>query len=233
MISRRDFIKTMSLLSGAVLTPVRWLGKWAGVQPAQEEEPPEAGELYAGFVLLPEGAKVPEFVQPEKYGMPNLCGVGKGDADIDLEAEFITFESPEVLVAETNLPIYALNDFPDGLQPSGASVIKRKSGELYNGTVTYAAYDKALAIWHTALSIEARVDFPNPFPIWSSSSKEEGVLAVDLVKVDFLPGGGGIMITTPNGFTLHWIMNEIYYFLSLDHFPDFDAKTLVSKLSRI
>ena len=61
MFTRRDFIKTMSLLSGAVLAPVRWLGRWTGVQPAQAEEPPEMGELYAGFVLLPEGAPMKVF----------------------------------------------------------------------------------------------------------------------------------------------------------------------------
>jgi len=45
MFTRRDFIKTMSLLSGAVLAPVRWLGRWAGVQPVLAEEPPVEGEL--------------------------------------------------------------------------------------------------------------------------------------------------------------------------------------------
>ena len=188
MITRRDFIKTMSLLSGAVLAPVRWLGKWAGVQPAQMEELSEEGELYAGFVLLPEGAKVPDFVQDEKLGMPNMCGVGKENGSEVVQAVYSHLDSANELVIQTRLPIYTLELLPEGLQPSGASILSHKTGELYCGTVIFEAYNDTFEDWHTALSIEARVDFPHPVPLWTSQPVEEGGFPIFLEKVDYLPG---------------------------------------------
>jgi hypothetical protein len=57
----------------------RWVSQLPlGVQPALAEEPPVEGELFAGFVLLPEGAPMPSFVKEPALGVPNMCGVGVG-----------------------------------------------------------------------------------------------------------------------------------------------------------
>lgn len=39
---------------------------------------PEVGELYAGFLLLPADAPLPEFVQMPLQDIPIVCGVGVG-----------------------------------------------------------------------------------------------------------------------------------------------------------
>lgn len=140
MFTRRDFIKTMSLLSGAVLAPVRWMGKWAGVEPAGKEERYEGGELYAGFVLLSDGDPVPDFVRSPKRKFPILCNVG---GNVEITGMIEEFNNIEEIISKLKFLVYKLGT---PMTPVGGYVLSHKSGEIFGveqGIHTHMGRDTA------------------------------------------------------------------------------------------
>ena len=231
MLTRRDFIKVLGAISAAVMNPFNKILRWGALEIAVAEEIP--GELYAGFVLLKEGEPIPEFVQDEKFGYPNVCGVSDGEHEGKATAKSEDFKSIADLPSEIDLQLYTLNNLLDGLKPSGASILSTGTGELYNVTSTFEAFDNSTGIWYTAVSIEAKVDFPRPIPLWLSPNLEDGVPPLILTKEEFFIGIPGIVISTPTGYLLHWINDGAYYILSLEHFPTLNAQSLISMLSPV
>jgi hypothetical protein len=228
MFTRRDFIKTMSLMSGAVLAPVQWLAKWAGMQPARAEETVE-GELYAGFVLLPEGAKVPEFVEYPKKGIPIVCGV-EGNATTGITK---SFDREDDLIKEVRLPMYRLNQLPPGLSSAGGYILSHKTEEIFSVLLSYKIYDMEIQRTKTAITLCAQPDVPRPFPLWSSEPVEPGGSSVILEKVTFLPIPG-IMVISQTGYIFYWIDNTILYTLIMDYHPTYEeAQWLVNSLEQV
>ena len=222
MITRRDFIKTMSLLSGAVLAPVRWLGKWAGVQPAQGEVP-EVGELYAGFVLLPEGAPMPAYVRCAPA--PMLCQVNDvRDPDaLALRGETLWFDNFSEWISKVSFTTYILNPIPVDIEFVQGHLIRfAQSGEEFAASIDYGPANGHEPL----LSISARPIFPRPYPIWPVVSpiqtegltdgvQDEMVMAY-AEKVDFTPTPG-LMLPTEQGHLLYWIKQDILYTLVVEY----------------
>jgi hypothetical protein len=229
MITRRDFIKTMSLLSGAVLTPVHWLGKWAGVQPAQAEEL-EVGELYAGFVLLPEGARVPEFVRQPRLGIPNFCGVGDSTGPL---ASTTSFKTDQDLANNVTFPIYTIKEQPMFLVQNDIYVTKHPTGEIYCTTICFSDSQTNNEIGKWKVYLWAYPDFPQPYPLWSSEPVESDNPFITLDKVAFLPQPG-IISPTADGYAVYWIERDVLYYVLLEPVPDFQyAQTILENLSQI
>lgn len=205
MLKRRDFIKVISMLGGIVLTPLGRLivGQYTSL--AQVDLPIE-GELYAGFVLLPEGAPVPAFVQPSKLGLPNLCSVGD-NAEITGVVE--TFTDVSEIISNLYFPVYTLKKSPD-IYPAGGYILKHKSGEVSGVALGFLAPNASDEEMRVKVALWAQPDFSNPLPLWSSEPMEFGGPAVVLEKVDFLPTTG-IVAITPYERVFHWIENKTYY----------------------
>lgn len=195
------------------------------------------GELYGGFVLLPEGAPIPDIVQGYKFGIPTMCGVSDGVEHqahhTQSDAVHVTLHSASDLAAQSEFPMYTLSKIPVGLRPSGVSLIMHGTGQLFGGTVTFEAYDQMAGTWYTAVSILAQYDFPQPFPLWSSNPVEEGGPAVKFEKVDFVPSGSGILIRNPVGFTLHWIKQGVFYTMCVEHLPKVEPQVLAPDLTLV
>lgn len=68
----------------------------------------DVGESFAGFFLLPEGAPVPNFVQPSKRGIPAVCGIGADSGGAIATAISETYDSVEELKKVIDFPIYIL-----------------------------------------------------------------------------------------------------------------------------
>ena len=219
MITRRDFIKTMSLLSGAVLAPVRWLGKWAGVQPAEAEEP-EVGELYEGFVLLPEGAPVPSIINYPEIMVPVTCGVGS-DTYIEQTAFTETYGSESEISGVTPFPIFFPSTHLDSLTLTSAMLMKDKSGEIYMASLGYGL-EKEVEI---LVNIVAYPHFPRPYPIWSRKTIEPDDPSITLEKFDLLPSPG-IMVLSRGGTIFNWIFDDVLYSLLVE--PLFTSDQAVS-----
>jgi hypothetical protein len=211
MWSRRKFIRALGILGGAMLSPLyRFEGSRSYAQS------PSTGELYAGFLLLPEGAPVPASVKYPELGIPIVCGVGAGRGGPEPTAASKRLETAEGLAKEVQFPIYTLGDLPDGLRPAGASLIKHKSGDIFAASVNFELHNAKTDSWETTVSIWVYPDFPRPFPLWSSNPVELGGPAITLEKVDFLPSSG-IVTAARRGYVFHWIRNNVFYTLMAEN----------------
>jgi hypothetical protein len=227
MRSRRQFIKVMGVLGGAVMAPFRWFGR-AQAATLPDAPLPAGAELYGGFLLLPEGAPVPPWVKPPKLGPPIECGVGEGGASPT--AVVVSLKAPGDLASESGLPIYALGKLPDGIREAGGYVLKQQTGEVFSALVGYETYNYDNQYWECTVRIIAKPDFPRPFPLWPVSPVEVGGPAILLEKVDFLPTPG-IMVKTTLGHIFHWIQKGVLYTLVVENKSSLgDARLLVDTL---
>lgn len=243
-ISRRQFLSgTFEGLGAILVARVGWLfpegqqvfAKMTRAKPNDATlQPPVGSDLYAGFLLLPEGAPVPAFVQDYRLGIPTMCGVsepGQRPADHEhMDAVHIDLKDAAELTRLGGFPVYTLSECPDGLRPSGASLIRHGTGEVYGGWVSFEAYDEHYARWYTTVSILARVDFPRPVPLWFINAVEAGGPTIIPEKIYFLPSGPGILVRIPGGFALHWIEKDVYYTLSVSDMPNVDPQSLATVL---
>lgn len=218
MFTRRDFIKTMSLLSGAILTPVRWLGKWVEGQPEQAEELKEIGELFAGFVLLPEAVTLPAFVQYPRFAPPNECGLGAGNGGHKANAVVRSYESESKLAESVNFPVYTIKPTSIELRPTTISTISHPNGIIYGTSIGFGILNKDVGIWETIIALWAQPDFYRPYPLWFSNPLAANEPAVTLLKTDGLPSPG-IYAPVQMGYIYHWIANDIYYSLTIEPTP--------------
>jgi hypothetical protein len=232
MWSRRQFIKVMGAVGGALVAPFQRLGRVEALELTERKLPPGA-ELYGDFLLLQEGTPIPDFVQDYKFGIPSMCGVTEEQDGLQKDtimAAYFSLDSAASLSKEGGFPVYTLNSLPKGIAPSGTGLIKHKTGEVFGGNVTFEAYDEQTGNWYTALNISIQVDFPQPFPLWSSTPVEPDGPATVLEKVDFTPGGHGVLVYTPQGFALHWIARNTCFLMTGDRMPNMDVRELASAL---
>ena len=230
MLTRRDFIKLMSFFGGAAIAPVRWLGKWAGVQPPLFGDPLEDGEIHEGLLLLPDGAKVPEFVKYPRKGIPIYCGVGENDNHL---ASTTSFKTDTELGNSVFFPVYTIKNPPAPFVQTDAYLTLHSTEDIYSSTICFGDQnaDNERSVWHIAIS--AYPEFPRPHPLWNSEPVELDGPSLKLDKVDFLPRPG-VMASSQLGFTFYWVEEEVFYTLVMEPIPDFQvALDLLSRLERI
>lgn len=214
MLTRRDFIKFTSLVGGVVLNPFQRLGSRLGIGLDVGEEV-AVGELYAGFVLLPEGTPIPSFVEFPKKGSPNECGVGVGWGGIKPNAVSRFFDNEEGLAAEIKFPIYTLDDIPAELTPARAYMLSDETGEVYGAALGFDAFNIESGYWECVVSLWAQPKFPRPIPLYFRDPIESGDSVGFLEKINYLPTLG-IRTQTQEGFIYYWIENNIFYTLAVD-----------------
>jgi len=214
MVTRRDFVRTMAMVGvSALLIPldksewlesVEQLPKGSSLHPLSFQEP-SGGELYGGFLLLPDGAPVPPIVRYPARGIPIVCGVGVGRGGPNPTAVSKQLDTATDLANEVDFPVYTLKECVKELRPSGANLIKYETGQVFAAAVDFQSYSKQAAKWETTASIWAQPDFPRPFPLWASDPVEPDGPAVVLEKTDALPTPG-IMVATQLGSRMECII---------------------------
>lgn len=222
MLSRRKFIKSVAALGGAWLATASSFAQSVGremrsdsVVPASTQTSPE-GELYAGFLLLPEGAPVPSTVRyPEYDDLGALLGRFLGTA--------------EDLAKEVGFPVRTFRKPPDGLRPLGAGLSRLETGQIVAASIDFESYNEATTSWETTVRICGMLVFPTPVPLWSGNSAEVDGPAVILQKVDFLPSSG-IMVTTQAGYVFHWIEHRVFYTLTAEYGPSSEEARALADL---
>jgi len=236
MLTRREFVKVLVAMGGsAMLSPLGRLKRLYSDEPSLEQsttsQTPLIGELYAGFLLLPDGAPVPPTVKYPERGVPTFCGVGAGRDSLEPTPVIRSFSAVTDLTQEVNFPVYTLSKLPEGLHLAGANLIQHKTGEIFAAVIDFQSRHRHSGDWETTVSIWAQPEFPRPFPLWSSKPVEPGGPAVILEKVGFLPSPG-VMVTDQQGAVFHWIENGVLYTLRAE--PGLsreEALTLASLLS--
>ncbi len=225
MLTRRSFLKVLSALGAVLLVPLDKLTGRSAV--VAEAEPPEVGELYAGFVLLPEGTPTPSFVLPSRHGIPRFEGATPGAGAITTE-----LGSAEELAAKIAVPVYTLSQLPTGLRAAGATLIQHPSGEVFGAWVGFESYVPHLKTWACTVDVWVQPDFPQPLPLIIPrrlAESDQGAVQ----KVDFLPAPG-IAIRGVHDTVFHWISRGIYYRLRTDYDPSpAEADALAAALTVI
>lgn len=242
MVTRRDFVKALAVVGGGALLisldrlewleSVEQLPKGSSLRSLSFQEP-SVGELYGGFLLLPDGAPVPPIVKYPARGIPIVCGAGVGRGGPNPTAVSKELDTATDLANEVDFPVYTLEERAKELRPSGAKLIKYETGEIFAAAVDFQSYSKQAARWETTASIWAQPDFPRPFPLWASDPVEPGGPAVVLEKMDVLPSLG-IMVATRRGYVFHWIRQDILYALVAEPASSYqEALALVSSLALV
>lgn len=236
-ISRRGFLRGTLLGSlGAVVTArIGWLfpeSQRKFIRPSSTNPSDVAlqasteGELYAGFLLLPDGAPLPAFVRPPQIGIPIFCGVGVGKGGPRPTAVTSSLKTVTDLQSETDFPIYTFGKLSQEFQPGAVNLIKHTTGEIYAASVIFESIHQDRQS-QGIVSITTQPDFPRPFPLWSCSPVEPDGPAVILEKVDFLPSPG-IVVATLLGFVFHWIEKDVLYTLLAEYNPSREEATLLA-----
>lgn len=191
----------------------------------------DVGELYAGFLLLPDGAPLPDFVAPSVFGAPIMCSVGMGGPRPTAISE--SFNTADELANSIDISVYTFRPTPERLRPIGANLVKHETGELYMTSVDFQSFNEQVGEWETAVYISGYPDAPFPFPLWSTASVElDGPVTV-LEKVDYLPSPG-ILVATQRGHILHWIEHKVLFTLVVEHTKSRDAiQPLINSLALV
>ena len=229
MISRRDFIKFLGVLGGVILTPLGKLSPFSKADHAPDQA--YSGELYSGFVILPYGTKVPDFVEHPKLNAPIFCGVGDGPG---ITANTISFSSSSEIevVKSLSFPIYKLSVPPNNLEAMGGCIVKHPTGDIYSINVSYGRKNSTADFMECVISVWAYPTFPRPFPMWLPDPVESNGKDVSLVKSTKLPTPGLMAIGSP-GKSFHWIEKNILYRLIIEESSTLeDAQIIINNLIR-
>lgn len=213
MLGRRSFIRALVAVGSLSLLPhiKAWDPSSAG--PPESDRASQAEE-YAGFVLLPEGAPVPDnVVYPPRTEHPVITS---------------HLAKPSDLARLGGFALYVPATVPPSLRDAGCSLLSRPRDAPIAGYVLYQTADAPPAARVTRLSIAAERVFPSPFPLWSSEPVEPGGPAVVLEKVSFLPSPG-IMVATAMGYAFHWIKHEVLYTLLAEYRPSRSEATALAE----
>jgi hypothetical protein len=209
MLTRRDFIKFLGVVGATTLTPLRGLGRGAYSKIAPADDP--VGELYAGFVLLPEGAPIPDFVEPGRAIALHSPGENLG--------EVIKFDNVEGLMDHVLFPLYIPSELPVGFDFASADMTRfQKSDAIWNATLSFRnpSLDHNEQIAH--ISLVALLEYPRPFPVWPvHDPRVSGEVIVNPEKVNLPTRTPAIMLPSSRGHILQWIEDGVHYMLVAEH----------------
>jgi len=235
-LSRRGFL-------GSGVTLLAWLAIPRFLRPSKTarfgpESPKIAdiGELYGGFVLLPDGAHLPIDVSDDYKGFPNPCGVvepGGSEHTQPSDAVQVDLTDARLFSEMAGVPVYGLKGLPQGLTSVRASIVKDGTGEVHGGYLSYNAVDARNKVNFAAVTIAVERGFPHPYPLWSAKAVEEGGPSIELEKVDYVPGGQGILIRTTPGFDMLWIANDVLHHLSAENIQGIEPHQLAALLKPV
>jgi hypothetical protein len=162
-----DWGRRRLLQQGGALAALALLRRLPGGFPMArpEKAPPTppatgAGEVWEGFVLLPEGAPIPPFVR--QVPTPILCQTdGRPEAEA-LRGETLTFTEPERLRSLIRFSLYWPSRLPPGIVWQGATVTRfARSGEVFSVSLNFGDGEGV-----PRLRVIAQPMYPSPYPVW-------------------------------------------------------------------
>jgi hypothetical protein len=159
-----DWGRRRLLQQGGALAALALLRRFPGDPPMArlEKDPPAtgAGELWEGFVLLPEGAPIPPFVR--QVPTPILCQTdGRPEAEA-LRGETLTFAELAPLRSLIRFPLYGPSRLPPGMVWQGATVTRfARSGEVFSVSLNFGDGEGV-----PRLRVIAQPMYPSPYPVW-------------------------------------------------------------------
>lgn len=225
--NRRQVLKILGASGALALAPLSGLARAGSKANAAAPIDPSAGELYGGFLLLPNGTPPPASIKAPRFGIPVMCTQGQGQAT----AMGRHFGTHGDVRANTRLPLYTPRTLPANLQTQadGGDVIEYEFGAVFAVQLDYKPAVPRSDVLQGSVTVWAQADFPRPFPMWFGPDERGG--NIQLEKVDFLPAPG-LQVATPLGYVFHWIKDDVYYSLRVENNPSrADAQAFASSLA--
>jgi len=225
-------LKSLAGLAGVLLMPFDRLGRLTSA-PAASADAGSEGELYAGFLLLPEGVPAPSYVRGAKRGAPVFGEPGPGKTASPSAARSTYLASEAELARVVGTPCYTLANIPGGARRTKAVLIQHSTGDPYLGQVGFETYDREVDAWETTIALEMLLDFPQPFPLWSCGPREPGGPVISFRKAEFLPVPG-VMVSTARGYVFHWIQYGALYTARVEYDCSLtEAQSVIASLETI
>ncbi len=236
MLSRRELLQALGLSGLAAWIPLRDLvGLGSTVEAAGGDS---SGELYGGFVLLPDGAPVPATVKYPAAGIPIVCGVG-GQTPM---ARSKSFDSHAELKKAANLTLFDVGQLPPHAFAAEGEVVEYIWGGIYSATLVFRSSaivsvpanlpgnPPIVTQPETYATITAFTEFPRPYPVWTEGASSLAD-TVTPQKVGFLPSVG-LQIVAKRGHNYYWIVKDLLYQLSLERpSSEGEAQAVASSLT--
>lgn len=212
---RRQFLKdTLSTLGGIFLGRIGKpfpLHKQTFVNASEQEHLifPE-GEFYEGFLLLPEGATIPDFVRQGRS--INLCQTDHNDSD--LVGETLKFINLEQMRDFVSFPLFTLKELPPGVEFLSANIDRYiQSGEIWKASIYFGIEDD----YSQLISLHARPEYHLPFPVWPVHYPDTHDADSISPEKLYTSQKSILLLPTVSGNLLQWIEQDILYSLAVEH----------------
>jgi predicted DCC family thiol-disulfide oxidoreductase YuxK len=229
-----DWGRRRLLQQGGALAALALLRRLPGDPPMArpEKAPPTppatgAGELWEGFVLLPEGAPIPPFVR--QVPTPILCQTdGRPEAEA-LRGETLTFTELAPLRSLIRFPLYGPSRLPPGIVWQGAAVTRfARSGEVFSVSLNFGDGEGVPRI-----RVIAQPMYPSPYPVWPVYAPDRPEEPIFPEKVFFTPRPG-LLLPSAQGHLALWIEQNILYVLIAEHDPRLESNIeLIKSLNHL
>jgi hypothetical protein len=230
MLTRRDFIKFVSSISAMLLPPIHRFGKGLSSNGYTQEQ--STGELFSGFILLPEDALIPDFVRFPVVPDYDRCGMVSGGNNSTGEIVMEYLDNIQYTKGQVNFALYDFAKLPDGLRKGTVAITRDRTGNILEITIPYE-----LAVstdeWITPISLKVLPNTYQPYPLWFSNPAVFNEPNMILEKADYLPTHG-IKTDSREGYLCFWIENGVLYQLIAEPSPTGqDARSLANLLEKV
>ncbi len=210
-----DWERRRLLQQGSALAALALLRRLPGGLPMARPEnapptPPAtgAGEVWEGFVLLPEGAPIPSFVTCAPA--PILCQTDGSPEAEALRGEVLPVRDLAEARAQIPFPLYRPTELPF---QQGQVIRFRGGGRVFIVMLDFGrASEPEGSLW-------ARPIYPRPYPVWPVRHPEQPEIPVPPTKVFFTPAPG-VLLPTVDGYMVQWIKQDVLYILVTYHDPE-------------
>jgi predicted DCC family thiol-disulfide oxidoreductase YuxK len=183
---------------------------------------PGEGELWEGFVLLPEGAPIPPFVR--QVPTPILCQTDGSPEAEALRGETLTFTEPERLRSLIRFPLYVPSRLPPGIVWQGAAVTRfARSGEVFSVSLNFGDGEGV-----PRLRVIAQPMYPSPYPVWPVYAPDRPEEPIFPEKVFFTPRPG-LLLPSAWGHLMVWLEEDVLHVLIAEHDSQLEAAIIIAK----
>jgi hypothetical protein len=188
---------------------------------------PGEGELWEGFVLLPEGAPLPSFVSCAPA--PILCQTDGSPEAEALRGETLTFTELAPLRSLIRFSLYWPSRLPPGIVWQGATVTRfARSGEVFSVSLNFGDGKGVPRI-----QVIAQPMYPSPYPVWPVYAPDRPEEPIFPEKVFFTPRPG-LLLPSAQGHLALWIEQNTLYVFIAEHDPRLESNIeLIKSLNHL
>jgi hypothetical protein len=185
-------------------------------------------DIYGDFVLLPDEAPVPPFVDMPTEGLPAMEGLAGNAAQAVSE----TLADQSELRDTLGFKMYSLPATPTGMRQARPTVIRNERGTIFVALIQYERQSPRFenasggSRWQGAIAISASPTFPRPVPMWAYGTPP-GSQFPD--KVTYLPTPG-LITNSRSSLTVHWVESSVLYRVTADTLSQTEMRNIVESL---